>query len=175
MRKIFTLLTAAVAVCWCVQSAHAQKIENVKQRLAHSETGLNGHSASVTVTESGSAAGAVRRGESATSAASAAGFRIVIFFDNGSSARPEAERIMAGFKEAYPDVHCDIRYENPYFKVLAGNCVTSEDAVILLGRIRSSFPEAYIMREDIPLNNFITPKPVEFNVLTDAESANAEI
>ena len=46
-------------------------------------------------------------------------------------------------------------YENPYFKVSAGNCVTSEEAIVLLGKIRSQFPEAYLMREDLTVADLI--------------------
>lgn len=170
MRKI-TLLSALLMLV--AASAGAQKIERVKQRLAAYEQGRNGRSARVDVYESGNAGTAVRRGESAATAQTANGFRIVIFFDNGSTARSEAERIMDNFSRAYPDVRCDIRYENPYFKVLAGNCVTSEDAVILLGRIRQSFPEAYIMREEIALQNFITPERPAADETPEGDAAAA--
>lgn len=164
---IFTLLLAAVTA-----SAEAQKIENVRNRLQTPETGVNGRPAQVHVNESGKAGDAVRRGEATLNQQSANGFRVVVFFDNGISARSEAERIKAELSETFPDMSCDIRYENPYFKLLAGNCRTSEEAVILLGRIRSSYPEAYIMREDIPLQNFITPKPEENSGLNgNAEAA----
>lgn len=169
MRRIVLILLLAVLAA----DAGAQRIEKIKSRLAVPETGANGMSASVRVRESGSAGEAVRRGE-ASGVQSANGFRIVIFFDNGTTARSEAERIKSAFAESYPDVRCDIRYENPYFKVLAGNCVTSEDAVILLGRIRSSYPEAYIMREEIPVQNFITPKPLENSPLTDDDDSPSE-
>ena len=171
MRRIFILSAALLSLA--AMPVAAQKIERVKSRLAAPQSGENGRSARVGVNESGSAGSAVRRGEAAASAQTANGFRIVIFFDNGSTARSEAERIMASFKAAYSDVHCDIRYENPYFKVLAGNCVTSEEAVILLGRVRSSFPEAYIMREEIPVQNFVSPKSLEINPVNSADGAGA--
>lgn len=154
MRKIiFMLLLSATAL-----GVRAQRIEGVKSRLATAEIGAEMLPARVKVREAGSAADAVRRGEAASNTRSANGFRVVIFFDNGSSARSEAERIQSRFAEEFPDVKCDIRYENPYFKLLAGNCITSEEAVVLLGRVRSSYPEAYIMRDEIPIQNFISPK-----------------
>lgn len=155
MRKII-FLTLALLSCRALP-AQNRRIPAVKERLSRYETGANGRSARVEVREAEGAAEAVRRGESGA-VQTVNGFRIVIFFDNSSSARSEAERTMAEFAAAYPDVRCDIRYENPYFKVLAGNCVNSEDAVILLGRVRSSFPEAYITREEMPASSFITPK-----------------
>lgn len=172
MRKI--ILLSALLFGFSTVSVQAQRIEKVKNRLASPATGENGRSARVEVNESGNARNIVRRGDATGVSATVNGFRIVIFFDNGSSARSEAERIRENFNRTYPDVLCDIRYENPYFKVLAGNCVTSEDAVILLGRIRSSFPEAYIMREEIALKNFITPKHLENTELTDTETGAVE-
>ena len=168
-RIVLLLLLTVLSV-----NAGAQRIEKVKSRLAAPATGDNGSTARIRVNESGTAAESVRRGEASQNAQSANGFRIVVFFDNGISARSEAERIKAAFTESYPDIRCDIRYENPYFKLLAGNCVTSEEAVILLGRIRASYPEAYIMREEIPMQNFVTPKPLESNELPESTEAAAE-
>lgn len=174
MKKLLAITVTALLAALPFAEVQAQHTDAFKDRLATPETGANGHRASVHVTESGGAAAAVRRGDAAT-AAKANGFRIVIFFDNGSTARSEAERIMEEFSKGYPDVSCDIRYENPYFKVLAGNCVTSEEAVVLLGRVKLSFPEAYIMREEIPIQNFVTPKPRENSDLEgdDADAADA--
>lgn len=138
-------------------AAQAQRIERVKQRLAQTSVGDGGRAASVKVRESGSAADAVRRGDAATQQ-SVNGFRIVIFFDNSATARADAERKMSEFMAAYPDVRCDIRYENPYFKVVAGSCVSSDEAVMLLERVHRDFPESYIMREEIAVQNLIAPK-----------------
>jgi hypothetical protein len=44
-----------------------------------------------------------------------------------------------------------VTYDNPYFKVTAGNCTSQEEALILLERIKPTFPKAFIMRENIPL------------------------
>ena len=68
------------------------------------------------------------------------GYRIGIFFDNGA----EPGQCVAAkqtFETAFPDIPVYLVYENPYFKVSAGNCVTSEEAIVLLGKIRSQFPE----------------------------------
>lgn len=32
-------------------------------------------------------------------------------------------------------------YENPYFKVAVGNCLTAEEAIILKGKIAIDFPQ----------------------------------
>lgn len=165
MRK---LLIVTILLVMTASAADAQRIGGVKRRLAETSVDDYGRTASVSVRESGSAADAVRRGEAAAAPATINGYRIVIFFDNGATARADAERKMADFNVAYPDVGCDLRYENPYFKVIAGCCTTSDEAVMLLERVRRDFPQSYIMREEIALHRLITPKP-----LTDS-SADAE-
>ena len=142
-------------------SASAQKIENFKAKL--SEPQLNDSLATsgrVTVREVGTAADAVRKVDAAQTPTTVKGFRIVIFFDNGSSARANAEAAIMNFNALYPDVRSYMGYENPYFKVLVGGCVTSEEAIVLLGRIAPNFPKAYITREDIKLTELAQPKYV---------------
>ena len=73
----------------------------------------------------------------------------------GSQAMREALAAKQTFETAFPDIPVYLVYENPYFKVSAGNCVTSEEAIVLLGKIRSQFPEAYLMREDLTVADLI--------------------
>lgn len=157
-------------------SASAQKIENFKAKLA--EPQLNDSLATtgrVTVREVGSAADAVRKVDAAQSPATIKGFRIVIFFDNGSSARANAEAAMMSFNALYPDVRSYMGYENPYFKVLVGGCVTSEEAIVLLGRITPNFPKAYITREDIKLTELAQPKYVVETAVEPASEIGAAV
>lgn len=58
------------------------------------------------------------------------------------------------FREIYPDIPAYLSYENPYFKVTVGNCLTSEEAIILLGKIRDAFDRAFLVREEISLSLF---------------------
>lgn len=147
---VFLLFVCAAAV------ADGQNIRDFKRRLAEPAITSEGRVARVQVVESGEAAEAVRRGDAVSQQQRTVnGYRVVIFFDNGATARAEAERVMREFGERYHDVKCDIRYENPYFKVLAGHCATSEDAAILLGRIHRDYPEAYVMREEIAVKSLV--------------------
>lgn len=156
MRK-FVVLAMALLVCG---GASAQKIEDFKAKLAE-QTLVDslGRVGSVIVREVGTAATAVQKSDAQQSPATIKGFRIVIFFDNGSSARANAEAAIMNFNALYPDVRSYMDYENPYFKVLVGGCVTSEEAIVLLGRITPNFPKAYITREDIKLSELAQPKP----------------
>ena len=157
-------------------SASAQKIENFRAKL--SEPRLNDSTATtgrVTVREVGTAADAVRKVDAAQSPTTVKGFRIVIFFDNGSSARANAEAAIMNFNALYPDVRSYMDYENPYFKVLVGGCVTSEEAIVLLGRITPNFPKAYITREDIKLTELAQPKYVAEPAVAPAPEAEAVV
>lgn len=155
MRR-FVMFAMALLICG---GASAQKIENFKAKLA--EPVLNdsiGRVGKVVVREVGTAAEAVQKSDAVQSPETIRGFRIVIFFDNGSAARANAEAAIVNFNALYPDVRSYMDYENPYFKVLVGGCVTSEEAIVLLGRITPNFPKAYITREEIKLSELAQPK-----------------
>ena len=82
------------------------------------------------------------------------GYRIVIFMSNAQSARRDAVMAQENFAQLFPQEHSYLTYENPYFKVAVGNCTSQEEAMILLGTLRKSFPKAFIMREAIDISEF---------------------
>ena len=82
------------------------------------------------------------------------GYRIVIFMKNSQTARDEAIIVEKDFHELYPEEQAYLTYENPYFKVSAGNCTTPEEAAELMGRLRSSYPKAFIVRANIDIKEF---------------------
>lgn len=82
------------------------------------------------------------------------GYRIVIFMSNTQTARRDALAAQENFSLLFPQEQTYLTYENPYFKVAVGNCTTQEEAIILLGRLRHSFPKAFIMRENINVGEF---------------------
>lgn len=79
------------------------------------------------------------------------GYRIMLFMSNSQSARSEAFAACDSLAVRLPQLPTYVTYDNPYFKVVAGNCTTQEEALILLEQIKPSFPKAFIMREIIPL------------------------
>lgn len=90
------------------------------------------------------------------------GYRVRIFFDNSQNARSNAQAIMNQFAELFPDIPVYMIYENPYFKVAVGNCLTEDEAMIISGRIKGKFDRAFWAREDIPIGAFANkPKPIE--------------
>lgn len=81
------------------------------------------------------------------------GYRVGLYFDNGQDARANAEFVKRKFKNLYPHIKVYVNYENPYFKVAAGDCISQEEAVMLLEEVRPSFPKAFIQRDDIPIKD----------------------
>ncbi len=80
------------------------------------------------------------------------GYRVRIFFDNGQNARMPAVAAQNRFREMFPDVPTYMSYDNPYFKVTVGNCLTMEEAIILWGKVKGSFDRAFVVREEFPLS-----------------------
>lgn len=142
---VLTLLLAAA-------TAAAQSLSRFKQRLAE-PAGTNG--ATVTVTESGDAASAVERAARGSSRKSFRGYRVCIFFDNSPNARAEATKARELFEENYPDAKVYMTYDNPYWRVTAGNCLTAEEAIILKGRVIALFPKAFVKNEELTLADLI--------------------
>ena len=83
------------------------------------------------------------------------GYRVCIFFDNGQDARAGAFAAEALFKETYPGIMVYPVYENPYFKVAVGNCLTAEEAIILKGKIASTFPKAFVKSEEFSMADLL--------------------
>ena len=108
----------------------------------------------VRVEECGDAADIVARSEQSRRK-SVNGYRIVIFMSNAQSARTEALAARESFETMYPDERSYVTYENPYFKVAVGNCTSQEEAIILMERIRPTFPKAFLMRETIPASELV--------------------
>ena len=78
--------------------------------------------------------------------------RISIFFDNSQNARAGAVETLEKFKELFPEIPATMTHENPYFKVSAGFCISNEEALILLNRLRKEFPKAFIVRERVSVD-----------------------
>lgn len=155
-----TLLTIVLAVLTAL-CAEAQPMARLKASLMEADS-LTG--ARVTTAEYGEAAEAVAKYDAQRSPATTMqGYRIRIYSGNHQSARAEAEEAKALFEEHYA-VPTYFTYENPYFLVTCGNCLTQEEAMMLLRSVRVHFPKAFIVMAEIPTVLFLTrpaPKPTE--------------
>ena len=127
MNRSFILLFALVLTAFSTP-ARTQTLELFKQRLAH-PSATDG--ARVTVTEYGDAAEAAARAERNPTRLTFRGYRICIFLDNGQNARAEAIEAKTLFEETFPDTKVYLAYDNPYWHVTAGNCLTAEEAILL--------------------------------------------
>ncbi len=153
--KVITIVALASAL-----TLSAQNIESFKDSLSRPTT----DGARVVVKESQSARLALDNLAQRAKRSEFLGYRIGIFFDNSATARATAERVCEEFSEAFPSENVYMVYENPYFKVSAGDCVTQEEAVMLLSRIQRHFPKAYIMREEMEISSIVI-KEVEVDSL----------
>jgi len=152
MLRIFTLLILLSGAA----TASAQSLDAFKERLAEPVAAEEGsREAAVTVVEHGSAADAVAQAARQNARVRFKGYRVCIFFDNSQNARARAVEARELFESSFPETKVYMVYENPYFKVAAGDCVTSEEAIILLGRIRSVFPKAFTVREDLTIADLV--------------------
>ncbi len=77
------------------------------------------------------------------------GYRVHLFMDSGNRARLNTQHKQADFEEKYPDQKSYIVYEEPYFKLRAGDFRTRLDARRFLEKIRRDYPAAYIVVDRI--------------------------
>jgi hypothetical protein len=73
------------------------------------------------------------------------GYRVHLYMDSGNRARLSTQREQADFQELYPDRKSYIIYDEPYFKLRAGDFRTRLDARRFLEEIREDYPAAYIV------------------------------
>ncbi len=151
MNRSFILLFALMLTALSTP-AHTQTLELFKQRLAQ-PSATDG--ARVTATEYGDAAEATARAERNPTRLTFRGYRICIFLDNGQNARAEAVRAKALFEETFPDTKVYLAYDNPYWRVTAGNCLTTEEAILLRGKVLSTFPKTFLKNEELSLSDLL--------------------
>jgi hypothetical protein len=128
--------------------------KDIRQHLAETKLldTLPTISGRVVVEEVGDAAAIVEANLHATPK-SINGYRIVIFMSNKQSARQEAVAMQQQFMELYPTEKVYLSYDNPYFKVMVGNCLTKEEAILALGNLQGTFPKAFITSARIAIRD----------------------
>lgn len=150
------LILALVAVVATTATAQIDSVRlTLKERLAQPAQidSLTINNNTIRFVEQGDAHNIVEQ-NIAVSQKSVSGYRIVIFMSNTQSARRDAIATQESFAALYPTEATYLTYDNPYFKVTVGNYASQEEAIIHLGRIRKSFPKAFLMRENIPVAEF---------------------
>ena len=145
MKKlVFTLFILLLSV----GIASAQSVASQRSRLAKRDVSGN----VVTVNEESAAAAAVSAVDSKVKPSKVSGYRVVIYFNNGQYAGDKAQSVLADFRSKYPGINAYLVYESPYFKVSVGDCLSMEEAIILMNSINGDYPKAFPKREDITLN-----------------------
>lgn len=80
------------------------------------------------------------------------GYRILIFRAGGRDGRDKATKIQQGFMNNFPDIPTYLTFDQPnWFKVKVGNYRSREEAAPDFYRILLSYPNAYLVRENIDL------------------------
>lgn len=109
----------------------------------------------VTVSEYGDAASVVASASPRSARLRFKGWRVCIFSDNGQDAREGAREAKSAFRELFPQTNVYDAYDTPYFKVTVGDCLTEEEAIILLERVKPRFPKAFIKQEQLSLADLL--------------------
>lgn len=159
--RVITLILAIFVFCGV---ASAQSVEHMRQRLSE----RNETDAFVLVEEDDATASAVRAVENASRATKVSGYRVVIFFNNGQYAGDNANKAMEEFRAKYPNINAYLVYESPYFKVSVGDCLTMEEATILMNSFISDYPKAFPKREDIRLDELYNAPEPEAEIAVDS-------
>lgn len=82
------------------------------------------------------------------------GYRIQIYRGSGRNAREDANETKADFISEFPHIKSYLRFDPPnYFKVRVGDYRTKHDAYPEFKKVKSKFPNAYIVTDIIAYPN----------------------
>lgn len=152
MKRCLLYVVLSLATSVITLNAMGQQLGGFEQRLSEPDS-LSGARSNVTIHFS--AEEAMEKYNTQTSPKeSYQGYRIRIFASNSQKARTDAEAAIELFKQNYT-VPVYFAYENPYFLVTCGNCLTHEEAIILLSKVRIHFPKAFIVMSEIPAQELL--------------------
>ena len=141
--RYLVLAVALMVSC----AASAQSIDQMKRTLKERAT----DGANIEITEDSSVQAAIAAVEAQRSSSEVSGFRIVIYSDNSQYAGDNANATLSNFRSKYPHINAYLSYESPYFKVSVGDCLSMEEAQILMAQILPNYPKAFPRRENIKL------------------------
>jgi hypothetical protein len=79
------------------------------------------------------------------------GFRLQLFFTSGVNGKKLAQEVEADFIKKYPDVPAYLIWDSPNYKVRVGDFRTRLDALKFQDEIKTYFPNAYIVPDEIKL------------------------
>ncbi|MBQ0044649.1 MAG: SPOR domain-containing protein [Bacteroidales bacterium] len=108
-----------------------------------------GDVATVTVKQSSAIASAMDAHVRSNSNRALKGYRVRIYFDNKQNSRNASMAVYNAFCQSHHDVPAYRTYVNPYFKVTVGDFRTKSEAMQFMARIKSEFPSAFVIKENI--------------------------
>ena len=142
-------------ICLALMMAFLALTEGYAQTIEAFRTRLGQEIVSEEAPEHDDAAATVAASDRKSAPARLSGYRVCIFFDNGQDARAGAMEAKTLFEEQFPGIKLYMVYENPYFRVTVGNCLTIEEANILKGRLSATFPKAFPKAEELQLSDLL--------------------
>lgn len=180
-RNIFKTIVVACAIT-ATMVCSAQTLSDFREKLSlfeRSDKGEFMQYANVVVREDSSAMEAFEalhaqnteydnKGVEIKNIPSVDGYRIGVFFSNNASARARALKVVERCDSLFSEIPVTMSYDNPYFKVSAGYCTTQQEAVMLLHRIQRYFPNAYLMRDVITVDNIVDSRNREIRIQEEA-------
>lgn len=152
MKRLSLFLTIAVAFCAIsVDFVQAQNmaLESYARKLAM--PGSLGGSVHISMDKSSAQALSSLR----ITSQRIQGMRVCIYFDNSQNARSGARAALGRLNSMYPNLRGDVVYQNPFFKVMVGDCIDKIEAARLLGVLKGSFPEAIIVNDGVSLTTVV--------------------
>ncbi len=84
------------------------------------------------------------------------GYRIMIASLSGNNSKSNAFGIKDNFQKSNTDVTAYLVFEEPNFKVKVGDFKTQLEAFAFLQQIKSTYPNAYIIKDNVYPNKFVS-------------------
>ncbi len=79
------------------------------------------------------------------------GYRIQIF---AGSSREGAQRVKGRFLSNYPGMGSYLTHTAPTYRIRVGDFLERSDALKMLAQLKSLFPDAFVVADNIPTSNF---------------------
>ena len=84
-----------------------------------------------------------------------AGYRVLIFSQGGNNSKDAAFEEKERFEEAFPESKVYVSFEEPYFKVKAGNFIDRMQADFFLREIKMLYPYAFIVKDVLDVKDYL--------------------
>jgi hypothetical protein len=84
-----------------------------------------------------------------------AGFRVQLYY---GANRAEALDLKSKFSALFPDIDSYLIYQQPYFRLRAGNFRSRYEAHQLLKKVENDFPSVFIVNDEIAFPKLLTPE-----------------